>query len=130
MAEGVARSGWDKDLRHGEARESAFVGAIREARVECKSDAWTRRSGKVCIEIRQGSTERGRGRPSGASETLAEWWSIEYADDCWLTIRTSLLKALVGRAKTEFGTHMLGDYGKYECVLIPVGWFVTPFKAT
>lgn len=122
------RSKWDVDLAFGQSRESAFVGAITDAKVEIKSDRWTRKSGNVAFEIRQGSAEKGQGRPSGIAITEAPWWAVEYADDCWLVVRTSLAKALVNRAVEQFGTRMLGDRGQYENVLVPVEWFIRPFK--
>ena len=129
MSDGIARSGFDADLVFGEARESAFVEAVRKARVKMKSDQKARSTGNVFIEIRQGSPIKGEGRPSGISVTEAEWWCIEYEDDCWLTVRTSLLKALVGRAKALRGTKMAGDRNRFEGVLVPVEWFIRPFKS-
>lgn len=130
MADGLARSGFDLDLAFGESRESAFQKAISRAHVECKSDQACRRTGNVAIEVRQGSTERGKGRPSGISVTTAAWWSIEYADDCWLTIRTSILKILVRHALDVCGTEMVGDGRRFECVLLPLHWLTAPSKHT
>jgi len=129
VADGVARAGFDVDLRHGEAREAAFVSAISRAFVECKSDAKARSTGNVFVEIRQGASDKGRGRPSGLSISEASWYAIEYEDDCWLVVRTSLLKSLTRRAKAERGTVMGGDFNRFEGVLVPVEWFVRPFKA-
>lgn len=128
VAEGVARSGFDVDLSFGKSRESAFYEAITDAHVECKSDQKARVTGNVFFEIRQGSADKGEGKLSGIMVTEAKWWAVEYADDCWLTVRTSLAKMLVSRAIERFGTRMGGDRNRYEGVLVPVEWFIAPFK--
>ena len=130
MANGLARSGWDKDLAFGEARESAFVEALRDAHVECKSDQKARSTGNVAIEIRQGDTERGKGKFSGLSVSTARWWCIEYADDCWLVVRTSLLKLVARRVYDEAGSVMGGDGNKFELVLVPLTMLVRPVRIT
>lgn len=129
MAEGLAREGWDKDLRFGEARETAFVQALTNCHVECKSDQKLRAYGNVAFEVRQGSTLLGRGRPSGISTTLSNWWAVEYDDDCWLVMRTSLAKARVRLAANDRRNRKMGgDGGRFELVLVPVGWLVAPWK--
>src|SRR4051812_20991792 len=121
MTEGIARNGFDVDLTFGEARETAFVHALTDCHVECKSDQKARVTGNVAIEIRQGAIDRGRGRPSGLSVSTARYWAIEYEDDCWLVMRTSMLKAKTEAAiRTPLlpsGTsrvRMVGDGNRYE----------------
>lgn len=109
------REQFDKDLSFGESRETAFVKAIQDCHVECKSDQKRRKTGHFAIEIRQGEERR----PSGLSVTTAKWWAIEYADDCWLVIRTSVLKAITRAWIADFGTVVGGD-NKNEMALIPV----------
>lgn len=120
MSEGPAREGFDLDLAFGKERELAFVKALRSCHVECKSDQAVRRTGNVFIETHQ------HGRPSGINVTTAEWWAIEYADDCWLVIRTSLLRALAKRAPTQDG----GDGNHYRGRLVPTRWLLRPWEAT
>lgn len=124
MADGLARSGWDIDLAAGEANESAFVHAIRYAHVECKKDEKCRSTRNIAIEIRQGSTERGKGRISGLYATLAKWWCVEYADDRWIVIRTSTLRNIVDHVRELSGTRMGGDYNKFELVLVPLEYLI------
>jgi hypothetical protein len=120
MSEGLARQGFDLDLNHGEARESAFVKALTNCHVECKADQKARSTGNVCIETHQ------RGRPSGINVTTANVWAIEYADDCWVVIRTSLLKMLVRRARADNRTTMGGDFNAFRLVLVPIPWLFNP----
>lgn len=120
MAEGLARAGFDLDLKFGEARETAFVAALTDCHVECKSDQKVRSTGNVFIETHQ------HGRPSGINVTTSQWWAIEYADDCWLVVRTALLKALAKRAPVKDG----GDHNNYRGRLVPVRWLMTPWQDT
>lgn len=115
-------------MAFGEAKESAFVEAIRDAHVECKADQKSRVTGNVAIEIRQGSPEKGKGRPSGLSVTKARWWAIEYQDDCWLVVRTSLLKLVTRRVYDEAGSVMGGDGNRFELVLVPVLMLSRPVR--
>jgi hypothetical protein len=116
---GVYRPGWDVAAHIGDLAETEFVTALRLAHVESKADKECRRTGNVAIEIRQGHPDKGQGRLSGISVTTAEWWAIEYADDCWLVMRTSLLKAIVRSVKARHGTVMGGD-NHNELVLVPL----------
>lgn len=120
MANGLARSGFDKDLAFGESKESVFVKALQSVRVECKADQKCRKSSNIAIEIRQGSNVRGKGKPSGLSVTDAEWWAIEYADDCWIFLRTSKLKTIARACMQNRGTVMGGDDNRFELILIPI----------
>lgn len=123
MSEGLAREGFDKDLAFGESRESAFVEAITRARVEIKSDQKARVTGNVFIEYRQ------KGRPSGISTSVAEWWAIEVDDDAWFVIRTSRLRALARRALETGRRSHGGDGNQYEGALVPVEWLGRPWRA-
>ncbi|HEX7021395.1 MAG TPA: hypothetical protein VF171_00960 [Trueperaceae bacterium] len=123
MADGIARAGWDIDLRHGEAREDAFVHVFLKDKVEHKSDEKCRKTGNLFIEFRQ------KGRPSGIATTEAHWWAFEYDRDCWLIIPTERLKALASRAYKDGRIARGGDYNNYEGVLVPIEWFVRPWKA-
>lgn len=78
MAERLARSGFDIDLRDGEAREAALVHVFLRARVEHKADHRAKTTGNVFIEYRQPSG------PSGISVTTADWDQREInAPDTW-----------------------------------------------
>lgn len=128
MAQGLAREGFDLDLAYGEARETAFTHALLDCHVECKSQQKTRVTGNVAIEIRQGSPKPGHGRESGIAVTTAKWWALEYEDDCWLVIRTSLLKAKVDAAIRMGRVRMCGDGNRYENVLVPIDWLVRGWR--
>jgi hypothetical protein len=118
MSDGLAREGFDMDLAHGEARETAFVQALQSCHVEHKSDQKVRVTGNVFVEYRQ------KGRPSGIATTEAEWYAIEYADDAWIVVRTSLLKALARRAPKRHG----GDFNQYEGALVPITHLIRPWQ--
>ena len=122
MADGLAREGFDLDLAFGEARESAFVAALRDCRVECKSDQKARISGHVFIEYKQ------HGRPSGIATTVARWYSIEVDDDKWVTLRTSELKALCEAAIKAGKSVSGGDNKAYLGALVPVEWLTRRWR--
>ena len=126
VADGLARSGFDADLAYGQSRESAFVQAITHARIEVKSDQKAHRTRNVFVEIRQGSSERGKGRNSGLAITVAEWYVIEFEQDRFLVIRTSALKEIVRHVARERGTMMGGDGNRFEGVLVPLECFIEP----
>ncbi len=119
---------FDIDLAFGEARESALVEAMRRCRVECKSDQKAKVTGNVAVEMRQGSTEIGKGNPSGISLTEAEWWAIEYDDGCWIVVPTPLMKQLARRAAQSGRRRMCGDGNRFECALVPVEWLIRPWR--
>jgi len=118
VKDGLARSGFDMDLAHGEARETAFVKALTQCTVEHKCDDWAPSTGNVAIEISQ------KGRPSGIMVTTAQWWALEVQDDTWIVVRTSVLKSAVQEAKVRGFVKMAGDFQKYENVLVPVEWLI------
>lgn len=122
MAE-VAREGFDLDLAFGEARESAFVEALQDCHVECKSDQKARVTGRVAIEYEQ------RGRPSGISTTSARFYAIEVEDDQWIVIRTSLLKALTRAAIADNRSALVGDGSRYRCAFVMIEDLLRRFRA-
>lgn len=121
MADALARQGFDLDLRFGEARESAFVEALQDCHVECKSDQKARSTGRVAIEYEQ------RGRDSGIAVTQAKFWAIEIEDDQWIVIRTSLLKVLARAAIAANRTAMVGDNAN-RCAFVPIEDLVRRFR--
>src|SRR3954453_15363385 len=46
MSEGLAREGWDLDLRHGASRENALVHLLLRSHVEVKSDGLAAQTGR------------------------------------------------------------------------------------
>lgn len=120
MTAGIARAGFDIDLRHGEAREEALVHTLLGSRVEAKSDGKCRMSGNLFIEYRY------RGNPSGIATTTAERWAIEYDDNAWLIIPTERLKQAARRALKEERTVVGGDHNLTMGVLVPIRWLVRP----
>lgn len=124
MTDGLARKGFDVDLAEGLASENDFLNAVRLARVECKDERGkSQTTGNVFIEYKD------HGRPSGIATTVAEWWSARLADDVFVVIRTSLLRALVRKAYGDGRRTKGGDFNKYEGVLVPCTWLVAPEKA-
>lgn len=126
MADGIARAGFDVDLRFGQEREVAFseVLVIRGGHyLELKSDQKASSTGNIFVEYRQ------HGRPSGISTTIAPWWTIEVLDNVFVTMRTDRLKALVKQAAKEPSRRVHGgDNNLYSGVLVPVEWLLAPWR--
>lgn len=122
MADGIARAGFDKDLRDGKAREDAFVHALLGDKVEIKSDAIARRTRRVFVEYMQLSRRTEQWEPSGIKTSTAHRWAFEVNDDCWLLVPAVRVKAIVRRllhARPDLSTYG-GDYNRYRGVLVPV----------
>lgn len=123
MTKGLARAGFDIDLRDGQAREDALVHVFLNATVEHKRDYECRKTGNLFIEYRQ------KGRPSGIAITTARWWAFEYDEDCWLIVPTDRLRACARQAYKDRTKRVRGgDNNNYEGVLIPIEWLVRPLK--
>ena len=122
MADGLAREGWDKDLRDGKAREDAFVHTLLGDKVEVKSDGIARRTHRVFIEYAQRSKRDGRWRPSGIVVSTAHRWAIEVAPGCWVIVPRVHLAAVVQRLWRERPDLRKegGDYNGYRGVLVPL----------
>lgn len=120
MTIGIARQGFDIDLRHGEAREDALVHTLLGSRVEAKSDGKCRLSGNLFIEYRH------RGAPSGIATTTAERWAFEYDDNAWLIVPTERLREVARRALQEERVVVGGDHNLSVGVLVPISWLVRP----
>lgn len=116
MSKGLSRSGFDIDLREGEAREAALAKALSKVGylIEHKSDHKARATGNVFIEYRQ------KGRPSGIQVTTADFWAIEFDTNAWVILETSRLKWLAREAWKAGRRVVGGDNDQYEGVLVPV----------
>jgi hypothetical protein len=122
VAEGLARAGFDIDLREGQAREDALVHVFLKDKVEHKADHWAAKTGNVAIEYRQ------HGRPSGIATTEAHYYALELVGLGWFIIETDRLKALARLAIRERRTKRIGDNNAYDNALVPVEWLVRPWK--
>lgn len=129
MAFGKAREGWDLDFSFGKIREAVFEKLLRSKRVECKSNPKCRETGNVAFEFQQ------RGRPSGLAKTEAEFYGVEFAQDCWLLVPTAKIKDICARAfrfKDERGNKpyikMGGDFNQYANIVIPVTELVAQLR--
>ena len=124
MADGIAREGFDIDLRFGQERETTFaeILMIRGGNhVELKSDQKAHVTGNVFVEYRQ------HGRESGIATTKAHWWTVEVLPDVFVTLPTSRMKALMKAVgKRTSG----GDYNAYRGCLVPVKYLVQPWTDT
>jgi hypothetical protein len=125
MAKGLARKGFDIDLRDGEFRQSKFAGMMRFGKVEHKRDYIAIRTGNVFVELSQ-RLASGERVPSGFNITIAEWWAFEFLDGRWLVIRTSELKPFVEAAYLACNGQLVrgGDNNDYWGVLIPLSKFL------
>lgn len=120
MASYVESFGGDR-LELGEAKQTAFVTALRDCAVEMKCDQQCRRTGFVFVEYQQ------RGRPSGIATSEARWYAVEVEDDVWVVLRTAALKALARQALKERGAIKGGD-NENVGALVPVEWFVRRWR--
>lgn len=118
------KPGFDVDLRHGEAREEAFVHVLLRDKVEVKSDCKAQLTGNVAIEYEQVGQDNQR-HPSGIATTDAHWWAIEYARGRWQLIETDQLKELARRAIQEKRHKWVGDADEHHCALVPLRWFTS-----
>lgn len=117
MTKGLSRSGFDIDLREGEAREAALVRAMASVGhlVEHKRDHKAHDSGNVFIEYQQ------KGRPSGINVTTAQWWAIEFDANAWIVIETDRLRWLCRQAwRNPANRKSGGDNNNYRGVTVPV----------
>lgn len=127
MAEGLARRGFDVDLRDGEAAEDAFVHTFLRARVEVKMDEKAITTGRVAIEYEQICRD-GKVRISGISTTEAHNWALVLPGLCTVLIETERLKAL-SRAAIKAKEHAwVGDNNHHHCAFVPVEWLVRPWR--
>ena len=116
MADGLARKGFDLDLRDGEAAENMLLGIIQSGNglVEVKRDQMARQTGNVYVETGY------RGKPSGITSTEADWWAIEVDNDVFVLMRTERLRELIKYRRDMPG----GDNDWSTGKLLPVGRLV------
>lgn len=114
MASGLANEGFDIDLAKAGLREDAFANVLFKATVEHKSDKRARETGNVFIEFKQ------KGRDSGIAVTTAQFWAIEFDDDCWIVIPTERLKRIARKAYRANRSRFGGDFDQYEGVVVPL----------
>lgn len=124
MSDGLARQGFDIDLRDGEAHEDALVHTFLQDKVEVKADFKAARTGNVFIEYQQ------KGRPSGIAITEAHYWAIHVVGNGWAIIPTERLKALARAAYNDPALRVKGgDHNLYDGVLIPIDWLLQTWRA-
>lgn len=122
MSDGVARRGFDVDLRDGQVSEAACAQVLLRARVEVKRDEAARRTGNVFIEYAQ------HGRPSGLATTEAEWWCFDLCDDTFILVRTSRLRMLARAAFRAGKRKRGGDFNAYDGVVLPLTAFLPSIR--
>lgn len=109
------RPEFDISLAKGGLREDAFANVLFKATVEVKSNPKGKETGNFFLEFRQ------RGKPSGIALTKAEFWAIEFDDDCWIILPTERLKRVGRRIFREFPQLVrMGGDNQNEGVLIPL----------
>ncbi|GAH40542.1 unnamed protein product [marine sediment metagenome] len=122
MTKGVARKGFDLDLAFGEMAEGKLRDILEAtgSKVEVKCDDGFRDYGNVFIEYEY------RGQPSGIATTEAQWWAIEFCDDCYLVISTERLKRWFKYYRDQgakYHKEVAGDQGRSKGVAIPlIAW--------
>ena len=112
MTDGLARKGFDLDLRDGQAAENKLLDIIQSGNglVEVKSDKLARQTGNVYVETQY------RGNPSGITSTEADWWAIEVDDDVFVLMKTDRLRELIKYRRDMPG----GDNDWSKGKLLPV----------
>jgi hypothetical protein len=122
MTVGLARAGFDLDLKEGESYENEFARLLgKETKIEIKRDFKCAATGNLFIEYRQ------KNRPSGIAVTEADYWAFGYAERRWLLIPTDELKQIARHIWRTFPERRVrgGDFNCYEGVLVPVASLVT-----
>lgn len=130
MAQGLARKGFDIDLRDGEFHQSVFAKMLRFGKVEHKRDYLAAKTGNVFIELSQ-RLASGERVPSGINTTIAEWWAIQFLDGRWIVVKTSELKGIVESAHFANGCREVrgGDNNEFWGVLVPIANFIPKRRA-
>jgi hypothetical protein len=63
--------------------------------------------------------------PSGISITTADWWVVEFYDECRLIVPTEIAKR-IARLAIKDGQHKwIGDGNNHHNALVPFDWFLT-----
>lgn len=130
MTQGLARAGFDIDLRDGQAAESALVHIFLGSRVEVKRDEMAHRTGRVFVETATEIFNRdGELKPSGINVTEAAWYAFYLAGTGrWILIETPRLRRLVILADQKGLTTRGGDNNRFHGALIPLDWLVREQK--
>lgn len=126
MATGIARSGFDIDLRDGVAREKALAQILLKEEVftiEHKCDEKFRKTGNVFIEYSQLNAAGDR-IPSGIAITTADAWAIEFRPG-WRIIGPMVeLKDIAREAWKRGYSRDGGDRDCYQGVVFPFYWLI------
>lgn len=122
MADGVARLGFDVDLRDGQAAEAAFVHLYLQARVEVKADEIAGRTKRVFVEYQQQSRRTDTWVSSGVAITEAHSWAFLLPAGVWLHVPVDRLRAVFLRTWRQRPDlrKLGGDYNRFRGVAIPV----------
>ena len=114
MTKGVARKGFDLDLKDGLLAENRLNDTLRGAKIEVKSDKQAWKTGNIFVE------DSCNGKPSGISTTEAEFWAYEVRLNTFYLIPIDRLRYLVKEA-IKYGKRTAGgDFNRSSGVLIPL----------
>ena len=130
MATGIARSGWDIDLRDGIAREDSFARMLMDKGIfliEHKCDEKAEKTGNVFIEFTQ-LTAQGDRIASGIAVTTADAWAIEFRKNWHISGPMSELKEISREAWKRGCARMGGDNNCYQGVVFPLEWLLWGIK--
>lgn len=126
MATGIARSGFDIDLRDGVLSEQAFARLLMQQEVftiEHKMDEKFQKTGNVFIEYSQ-LTYDGDRVPSGIAVTTADAWAIEFRPGWRIFGPMSELKQIAREAFKRGYVKHGGDSGCYSGCVFPFYWLI------
>lgn len=114
---------FDIDLMNGKAREDAFAKVMLGSFVEHKRDHLAIETGNVAFEYEQ-RMPSGEVVPSGIAATTADWWAVEFLENCWVVLPTDYAKQLARRAIKEKLHKWIGDGNNHHNALVPFEWFL------
>lgn len=131
MAEGLARKGFDIDLREGFEAENLVRSLLGDkAKLEVKWDHKTLCTGNVFIEY---SSPSG---PSGIATTESDWWvtvicgCLDGKLPCYpfhIEFTPTERMRLLARKAYQMGLAVPGgDYNRYPGARVPVRWLTQP----
>lgn len=102
------------DLKLGQIHEKWLGTLFTDSTIEVKRDYMADRTGNVFIEFES------RGRPSGISTSMAEYWAFVLTDHRIVIVPTDVLKELAREQYRKSGIVKGGDSNTSRGVLIKV----------
>jgi hypothetical protein len=119
VAKGIARKGFDLDLKDGLQAEDRLREILLNKKIEVKSDKQAWKTGNIFVE------DSCSGKPSGISTTEAEFWAYELRQNTFYLVPIERLRELFKEAVRHGKRKAGGDFNRSSGVLIPLEWLVS-----